>query len=818
MLTRYTLEIDGTAHEIPVECIKNWADIKCAYKRSDLSGITRTFTSQFEFVGEAYELILRLYLRDGLNAVANLTFYTLTEHWEWQKQFTVPLDFPSISWDGRTLRISCIDNSLATLIKANRSTKYELVVGEDVPKADSLFYDRISIIDTVDYQIIGESNDNDDSMSFTLAPWNETKVRVGYITESTPVNTSVFWSEDQEENEDGFIIEALEDVTLDLTYGFAVDVKNLVKNLNLHFDLVTKHPDGTINKLRLFTNQPYAGYFRTEDGLPQYGILASGTIAEVDGIVYELGSLDESTPEALAETFGWHSTDKNYENYIKEFPIAKTQISLVKGDKVSITATVTPSYQGWTKDIDFKLIDQKIQFTWADYGQPISADVVAPTVLLQSVVDRICKNKVNAIVDIMDDDVRFKKTYLIAGESLRRIDGAKIYTSFNEFKDWMQTVFGYTYYLTKRIPSRFIHIEKMSGFVNGLLLAEGEFIDGKLSGTPTSYPYYIDSKKVFAVKSATDSKYYTQWDAHGEIPDSYAYNADGVAMSANIYDNNGQPYYAVDGGLIRYKRPLDKALLDEQHIVFTHMSKIFDKGDSIRRMDGVRDVSYSVDNSGIYSSVTIGYETQEYKCENGRDEFNFANTYSTGCTSVEKELALISKYRADSFGIEFTVIESFKEENNSDKSSDKNVFFVLTTIRNGSMILDRSMAITSCLSKRLFNGAFSPRACALANAGYIGMQSKDLMLEFASSTGNSDVEINGTRQSDDLPIHYSLLTCGRLSFTTGEIDQPVNENEIIEVESGGLTYRGYVEEATFKYANNEAVKYKIIVKDIEPWY
>lgn len=814
MLTRYTIEIDGKAHEIPIECIKNWDDIKCAYKRSDLSGITRTFTSQFEFVGEIYDLILRLYLRDGLNAVANLTFYTITERWEWQEQFTVPLDFPSITWDNRTLRISCIDNSLAALIKANRSTKYELIIGEDVPKADSLFYDRISIMDTVDYQIIGESNDTDKSMMFTLSPWIETKVRVGYITESTPVNTSVFWNEDQEASEDGYIIEALENVTLDLMYGFAIDVKNIVKGVNMHFDLVISHPDGTSSKFRLFTNQPYEGSFRTEDGLPQYGILGYGRIAEVDDIVYELRSLDESTPDALVDTFGWHSTGKSYDDYIKEFPISKAQISLVKGDKVWITCKMVPSSQNWTRDLTFKLIDQKIQFTWADYGQPVSVDVIAPGNLIQNIVDRICKNKINAIVDILEDDARFKNTYLIAGESLRNIDSAKIYSSFNEFKDWMQTVFGYTYYLTDRKPSPFTGIEKISGMIKGLDLSEDDFTNDKLSDIPTDYPYYIDNKRVFAVKSATNGKYYTQWDSYGDIPDSTAYNAGNIAMSGKIFDHGGQPYYADNGDLIRYSRPLDNALLDEQHIVFTHISNLFDKNSDIHSIDDVRDVSYTIDSGGIYSSVTIGYDTQEYECENGRDEFNFANTYSTGCAAVEKELTLMSKYRADSFGIEFTVIESLKDEKNSDKSSDKNVFFVLTTKQNGSMVLDRSMAITSCLSKRLFNGAFSPRACALANAGYIGIQSKGLTLEFASSTGNSEIMINGIKQSDDLPIHERLVTCGRLSFTTDKIDNPVENNEIIEIKNGGLTYRGFVEEATFKYANNEAVQYKIIVKDI----
>lgn len=51
MLTKYYIEIDGQKVEIPKECIKNWDEIQCVYKRADFSGVTRSFTSQFEFVG-----------------------------------------------------------------------------------------------------------------------------------------------------------------------------------------------------------------------------------------------------------------------------------------------------------------------------------------------------------------------------------------------------------------------------------------------------------------------------------------------------------------------------------------------------------------------------------------------------------------------------------------------------------------------------------------------------------------------------------------------------------------------------------------------
>ena len=111
MLTKYFIEIDGNKQEIPQRCIKNWDEVKCAYKRADYSGVTRSFTSQFEFVGEVYDMLMALYLRDGFNASAILYLYTITDRWEWEERFVAPIDFSSLVWNDYTLKVNCIDNS-----------------------------------------------------------------------------------------------------------------------------------------------------------------------------------------------------------------------------------------------------------------------------------------------------------------------------------------------------------------------------------------------------------------------------------------------------------------------------------------------------------------------------------------------------------------------------------------------------------------------------------------------------------------------------------------------------------------------------------
>ncbi len=51
--------------------------------------------------------------------------------------------------------------------------------------------------------------------------------------------------------------------------------------------------------------------------------------------------------------------------------------------------------------------------------------------------------KYNILPRFSEFDARLNKTYLLAAESVRAIADAKIYTTFNDFCDWMETVFGY---------------------------------------------------------------------------------------------------------------------------------------------------------------------------------------------------------------------------------------------------------------------------------------------------------------------------------------------------------------------------------------
>ena len=130
MLTKYILTIGSTEYEIPDECLKNWDEIAFSLKRTDYSGVMRSFSTEFVFVGEIKDLLWQVYLSDGFKASASVAVYTITDRHEWEEKFSSPLDFSTIEISDEALTINALDNALASLLKSKKSQKYEYPVSD----------------------------------------------------------------------------------------------------------------------------------------------------------------------------------------------------------------------------------------------------------------------------------------------------------------------------------------------------------------------------------------------------------------------------------------------------------------------------------------------------------------------------------------------------------------------------------------------------------------------------------------------------------------------------------------------------------------
>lgn len=822
MLTKFYIEIDGVESEIPQVCVKNWDSIKCSYKRSDYSGVTRSFTSQFEFVGDAYYTLMSLYMRDGLNAKAKFSLYTITNNWQWKKQFSCVLDFSTIVWDNNTLKINCVDNSLAALIKANKGTKYEWKVDEEIPTNGTMFFNRLPMKNSITYEFTG--GDSSDDGSLKVPPSENNRSYLGVVSDDEVlINGYLSWNDDQTTDTDGYMVKAVKDVDVEVDFSICYDQSWRDGNSGvMNCMLKVVHTDGTktiIASINIYNNRKqYVGEYASEEALntaypnnkiytesPQpYWALINDEVWEVHG-------------SGRAELTYWENTHLDESTYRHFTETTNAKLSLKKSDKIVLFTDSTDTV---------RIYSSSIKLSWMAIANPVNINCLKPATIANAILKRIGKGNVNASVEISDYDARLANTYIVAAESIRGILGAKIYSSFTEFVDWMATVFGYTYYLGDETDSGLkYHRQALGGIV----------------GTP----YGIDDTPWMAVYSTPPTEeqiYYCSWcgifAAHVEggnyyrnFPGCENYNDPDYLKARmdtvfTIKRHNGEEfvntnvYFESDESTtinytpVEYDWELDDIGNPLQIVHFVHRSEIFNPEANVKHISHVRDVQYSVDSSTIYSSVNIGYDKKDYETANGRDEFNFNNTYTTGSSVTDKKLSLLSKYRADSYGIEFAAQK--QGEDTTDSTSDNDVFFVYCTrMEDGTIVPDNSITIENAISDSVFNGAFSPMACILANAGYIGMQSSNLHLQFASSDGNSEVIVGGVAVSSDLELSSPLITSGVVEFSTDDVDEPASFNDIIEFESNGVVYRGFVLEAKFCYGKVEAADYKLIVKDIE---
>ena len=177
MRTKFHIIAGTTTHEISTTDIKNWDEVKFTLERKDYSGVTRTFSSQFEFVGEAYSLLRDMYLSDGFLASASVAVSTKNNDWTYTEQFRCPLDFSTIEIEHGVLTISSIDNTLAGLLKAKKSTKFEWPVSDFTFQRVSVA--RLAIVNSANFRFTESYTSN--AAFFELIRTSDAIVTTEYI-------------------------------------------------------------------------------------------------------------------------------------------------------------------------------------------------------------------------------------------------------------------------------------------------------------------------------------------------------------------------------------------------------------------------------------------------------------------------------------------------------------------------------------------------------------------------------------------------------------------------------------------------------------
>lgn len=261
----------------------------------------------------------------------------------------------------------------------------------------------------------------------------------------------------------------------------------------------------------------------------------------------------------------------------------------------------------------------------------------------------------------------------------------------------------------------------------------------------------------------------------------------------------------------------DYEILDNS-VRFRHVNDFF--VNETKELDHVSNMELSVDESLIYSGVEIGFDKQDYDEINGRDEFHFKSSFSTGLDIKDNILSLISPYRADCYGLEFLANE--RDEESKDTDSDNDIFIVHARKDGDRLVLVREenggaiYAVAGVLfPDTIFNASYSPRNMLLVNKERLGICTD--YLSFTASDGNSSISIGGVSETlpISLPVNDRRIRIDKVSLETPGLSPfPGNYRGKLSFSYAGRSYEGWVSEITEKIGKPQTTTYSLILSKI----
>ena len=380
--------------------LTNWADVSLSYKRDGLSGVVRSFSTEFIFAGVSRDALVAAYIADGVRTVASVQFqqrdavaYTYTT------LFTCTLDFSTFRYDALTCSINAIDNSIAGRLKAQGSQRYQWAVSALTGR--NVTYHHLPMLNTIGW-VFGGYVDEDTQKTYAMVYAKNggqacyTNVKLLQTTSEIAVKgTSTF-----------------NDVPYDA--GVTTDIEKKV------YPMFTAQEDCTVTVDMDFTfGTPTEPYPSATISLLQLVLAKLETDEDGNKTLTALESTDISAGAVFA-------TSNDYQ--------------LNEGDALCLYVLVTASAKT-SFDIPVESFN-RLSVTYESRDvRTLTISAVAPSTLLQAILDKICgSSQVTGSINVIDD--RFTHTMLMAAESIRGLSGAQIYTSWNDFRDMMDAEFG----------------------------------------------------------------------------------------------------------------------------------------------------------------------------------------------------------------------------------------------------------------------------------------------------------------------------------------------------------------------------------------
>ena len=408
-MIKAVLLIGGKRYDV-TDHLKNWEDVEISAKRKDLCGVVRSFSNKFEFVKGAYDLLEAEYLSNYTKASAILVIGVLNDSWGYNEKFRCKLDFSTYQSDGYTISINAIDDSVASIINANKSQVYDIPVSE--LKEDTLYYDRIKLLNKSTMYITPNFEnelmpDYDRFMALRLQS-RETLLPLAYGEISTPVKG----------------VMEVYDVGMDIPYDnagktgyFALCLVDKIE-INLRIRMV-------VDLLTTAVTSLHIRHMSADNKLKSDKAILLSKDGSSAGVTF----VDESLSYAMRDG-----------DRLIAYILCVTSI----GEDIDEIIKIS-------RDYDFYI-------DYSARNKPVNIDAFSPKKLLSSLLSRM---GVSLSGDIVSGSMPIP--WMMAAESVRGIKDAKVHTSFSKFCDFAKALLGYDYEILDN-SVRFRHMNDF--FVN----------------------------------------------------------------------------------------------------------------------------------------------------------------------------------------------------------------------------------------------------------------------------------------------------------------------------------------------------------------
>lgn len=249
---------------------------------------------------------------------------------------------------------------------------------------------------------------------------------------------------------------------------------------------------------------------------------------------------------------------------------------------------------------------------------------------------------------------------------------------------------------------------------------------------------------------------------------------------------------------------------NSERVRIEELSYFYNRNVTIRLPTQVKNVKRTIAINKYYSAIEIGYEKGgDYEEAFGLDEFNIKSNFSTIISKFKNVYTQISKYRADSYGMEFARRNPKSTNDTEDSPYDEDIFF-LDLFKNPIGYFEQRLwfnkydrskddfekAPTGIFSpETATNLRFSPVNCLLRHGWWISaslIKYATDKLKFGSSLANRQLKtqlIGGNEYAENGDIINSELQTAR--FIPEEIEfEHVCDFDVMQQVNGSTTILG----------------------------